>query len=154
MADVVDAATRSRMMSGIRGKNTKPELLIRKAVHRLGLRYRLHSQNLPGRPDLVFPSRQVAVFVNGCFWHGHNCKYFKLPATRSEFWASKIAANKARDCKVRDAITAMGWRHLTIWECAVRGQTKAAPERVAKQVAKWLKSETRCAEIRGSEWPL
>jgi DNA mismatch endonuclease (patch repair protein) len=150
MADIVDAATRSRMMSGIRGKNTKPEIAVRKALHRLGFRYRLHSTSVPGKPDMVFPALRAAVFVNGCFWHGHDCRFFKLPSTRPEFWAAKIASNRRRDLIVRMELEKAHWRHLTIWECAVRGQKKGAAERVAAQAAKWLRSRSPRAEIRGS----
>ncbi len=150
MADIVDAATRSRMMSGIRGKNTKPEIVIRKAIHRLGLRYRIHSAHVPGKPDMVFPAARAAIFVNGCFWHGHDCKYFRLPSTRPEFWAAKIAANKARDVVVQARLDDANWRHLTIWECAIRGQPKDAPVKVAAQAANWLRSKSPCGEIRGS----
>jgi DNA mismatch endonuclease (patch repair protein) len=150
MADIVDAATRSRMMSGIRGKNTKPEIAIRKAIHRLGFRYRLHSAHVPGKPDMVLPRVRAVIFVNGCFWHGHDCKYFRLPSTRPEFWATKIAANKARDLLVRTKLEEGDWRHLTIWECAVRGEPKEATAKVAKQAARWLRSKARRGEIRGS----
>jgi DNA mismatch endonuclease, patch repair protein len=121
MPDVVRPEVRSRMMSGIRGKNTKPEMLLRRALHRDGFRYRLHEKALPGRPDLVFPKYRATVFVNGCFWHGHEgCKYFKLPATRAEFWSSKIAANKARDARIREQLVDQGWRTAVVWECATR----------------------------------
>ena len=149
MADIVDAATRSRMMSGIRGKNTKPEITIRKAIHRLGLRYRIHSAHVPGRPDMVFPEFRAVIFVNGCFWHGHDCKYFKLPSTRRDFWGAKIAANKARDLLVRTELEKAEWRHLTIWECAVRGQKNEATAKVASQAVKWLRSRSPQREIRG-----
>jgi DNA mismatch endonuclease (patch repair protein) len=150
MADIVDAATRSRMMSGIRGKNTKPEVAIRKAIHRLGFRYRIHSSSVPGKPDMVFPAVRAAIFVNGCFWHGHDCKFFRLPSTRPGFWASKIAANRARDSIVRIELEKSGWRHLTIWECAIRGQKKEATAKVAGRAAKWLRSRSKRGEIRGS----
>ncbi|OSI70860.1 very short patch repair endonuclease [Bradyrhizobium canariense] len=149
MVDIVDAATRSRMMSGIKGKNTKPEILVRTALHRLGFRYRLHSAKVPGKPDLVFPAIKAAVFVNGCFWHGHDCRLFKAPATRPEFWLTKIAGNKARDARVRVALEREGWRHLTIWECAIRGRDKLAVEKVIDRTAKWLRSKSARAEIRG-----
>ena len=103
MVDIVDKATRSRMMSGIRGKDTKPEVLIRKALHGRGLRYRLHASDLPGKPDLVFPRYGAALFIHGCFWHGHDCKYFKLPATRTEFWGGEINDNRDRDGRQLDA---------------------------------------------------
>ena len=150
MADIVDAATRSRMMSGIRGKNTKPEITVRKALHRRGLRYRLHSASVPGKPDMVFSAARAAVFVNGCFWHGHDCKYFKLPSTRPEFWAEKIAANRTRDAFVRKSLEEQGWRYLTIWECAIRGQKTEAVAKVVAQAAKWLRSKSPRGEIRGN----
>lgn len=99
---------------------------------------------------MVFPAARAAVFVNGCFWHGHDCKYFKLPSTRPEFWAAKIAANKNRDSYVRSELEKTGWRHFTVWECAVRGQTADASDKVAKRIAKWLLSKARRGEIRGS----
>lgn len=149
MADIVDAATRSRMMSGIKGKNTKPEMVIRKALHRLGFRYRLHSRSVPGKPDMVFPAAGAAIFVNGCFWHGHDCKYFRLPSTRPEFWAAKIEANRRRDAVVSDQLKKADWRQLTIWECAIRGQKKEVVAGVVEQAAKWLRSRSPQAEIRG-----
>jgi DNA mismatch endonuclease (patch repair protein) len=150
MADIVDAATRSRMMSGIRAKNTKPEIAIRRAMHLLGFRYRLHSSSVPGKPDMVFPAARAVIFVNGCFWHGHDCKYFRLPATRAQFWATKIAANQARDVFVRAELKKTDWRCLTIWECAVRGQNDVSISKVAGKAARWLRSKSRCGEIRGS----
>ena len=124
--DIVDAATRSRMMAGIPGKNTRPELQIRKALHRMGFRYRLHASRIPGRPDMVFKSYNAVVFVHGCFWHGHNCRFFRLPKTRSHFWRAKITQNRARDVIARNLIADLGWRQLVVWECALRGQGKEA----------------------------
>lgn len=121
VADVVDAATRSRMMAGIRGKNTMPEIAVRKALHHDGFRFRLHSSKLPGRPDIVLPRYHAAVFVNGCFWHGHvGCPYFRVPATRTDFWVDKITGNRERDELKRAALEATGWRTVVVWECAVR----------------------------------
>jgi DNA mismatch endonuclease (patch repair protein) len=149
MADIVNAATRSRMMSGIKGKNTKPELLIRKALHRLGFRYRIHSPTVPGKPDMVFTAARAVIFVNGCFWHGHDCKYFRLPSTRPEFWAAKIAANKRRDLLVRERLQNENWRYLTIWECSIRGKKNDAVANVVTEAAKWLRSKSQRGEIRG-----
>jgi DNA mismatch endonuclease (patch repair protein) len=149
VADIVDAATRSRMMSGIRGANTRPEMAIRRALHRRGFRYRLHSPRVPGKPDLVFPSLRAVVFVHGCFWHGHDCRFFRAPATRPEFWKEKIAGNRARDAKVRALLSASGWRQMVIWECALRGQGAAAVDEVAGKVARWLRSDTSFSELRG-----
>jgi DNA mismatch endonuclease (patch repair protein) len=120
MADVVDKATRSRMMSGIRGKNTKPELLVRKALHAKGFRYKLHANDLPGKPDLVFPKYRTVVFVHGCFWHRHeHCKFATTPKTNSNFWIEKLSANSRRDQRNKLQLQTLGWRVLTIWECEI-----------------------------------
>lgn len=120
MADIVNRATRSRMMSGIRGKDTKPELVVRRFLHARGLRFRLHDRRLPGRPDLVFPQYKVALFVHGCFWHQHaGCRYAYMPATNQQFWQSKLRGNVVRDRLHEDKLTIEGWRVLTVWECQV-----------------------------------
>lgn len=111
-------------MSCVRGKDTKPELQLRRGLHSLGMRFRLHVSSLPGSPDLVFPRYKVAVFVNGCFWHGHGCLRSKLPSTRTEFWQTKISRNKARDLAVQDQLANLGWRVLVVWECSLRGSAK------------------------------
>lgn len=120
MADVVDSKTRSRMMSGIRSKDTKPEMAVRRFLHGQGFRYRLHRRGLPGTPDLVFPKYKTVVFVHGCFWHGHDCRYFRLPKTRTEFWSEKISGNRARDAKNEEALRASGWKVIVIHECEIR----------------------------------
>jgi DNA mismatch endonuclease (patch repair protein) len=140
--DIVDAATRSRMMSGIRSKNTKPEILIRKALHRRGFRYRLHSPNVPGRPDMVFPKLRAVIFVNGCFWHGHDCPLYRLPSTKTEFWRNKIGRNIERDLEVRRKLSGCGWRHLTIWECAIRGPNKIGLKKAVDKCTRWLLLKT------------
>lgn len=115
--DVVDRATRSRMMSGIRGKNTKPELVVRSYLHRSGLRFRLHA-SLPGKPDLVLPRYRAAVFVHGCFWHRHKgCRFTTTPASNAKFWAKKFVDNVRRDAHVRRQLAQLGWRVLVIWSC-------------------------------------
>lgn len=125
--DLVDFATRSRMMASIRGKDTKPELVVRQYLHAKGFRYRLHSRNLPGKPDLVLRRWSAAVFVHGCFWHGHvGCRYFRLPGTRTEFWARKIHGNIERDEQAVDALSRLGWRVFIVWECALRDEMEAA----------------------------
>jgi DNA mismatch endonuclease (patch repair protein) len=149
MADIVSRETRSRMMSGIRGKNTKPELQIRKGLHRLGFRYRLHVKTLPGKPDIVFPRYRAVIFVHGCFWHGHNCHMFKKPKTRPNFWLSKIAANRARDALAYELLSEAGWRISEVWECAVKGRLKMPLETVVGQCADWLKSDRASIDIRG-----
>jgi DNA mismatch endonuclease, patch repair protein len=119
--DVLSPQQRRLNMSRIRGRDTAPELVIRRALHALGFRFRLQARKLPGRPDLVFPKHGAVIFVHGCFWHGHGCHLFKWPATRKEFWKDKIAGNRARDDIALAKLEAEGWRVLTIWECAVKG---------------------------------
>ncbi|MBM6400282.1 very short patch repair endonuclease [Phycicoccus sonneratiae] len=126
MADVVDSATRSRMMASIRSTDTRPELAVRSALHRRGYRFRVHVSSLPGRPDIVLPKWRAVVFVHGCFWHGHDgCRFFRLPQTRAVFWERKIAANRERDVRQVASLKLAGWRVVTIWECAVRRDTAA-----------------------------
>ena len=127
------------MMAGIRNKDTKTELLVRRALHARGFRFRLHVKDLPGKPDLVFPKYGAVIFINGCFWHGHDCRYFKVPGTRTEFWLQKIGANKARDQKTLTTLTDAGWRVGVIWECAVRSATSSGEILVlADLVGSWL----------------
>ena len=117
MVDVVDKATRSRMMSGIRGRDTKPEMIVRSHLHRLGLRFRLES-SLPGKPDLIFPKYKAVVFVHGCFWHRHpGCRFTTTPASNRQFWLDKFAANVVRDAQVKLLLRRLKWRQLIVWEC-------------------------------------
>lgn len=136
-------------MAAIRSKNTKPELIVRKLLHVQGIRYRLHDKTLPGKPDLVFRQRHAVVFVHGCFWHGHGCKYFVLPTARREFWEAKITGNKHRDETVINLLRQDGWRVAIVWECALRGKSKAEQERVALRLAKWLRSSRSMMNIAG-----
>jgi DNA mismatch endonuclease (patch repair protein) len=124
MVDVLTPEQRHLNMSRIRGRDTKPEMLIRHGLHARGFRYRLQDRKLPGRPDLVFPRYHAVVFVHGCFWHGHDCPMFKLPATRQEFWINKITSNRARDARTTAALLELGWRIATVWECSIRGPRK------------------------------
>lgn len=149
MVDVVSKAVRSRMMAGIRGKNTKPELIIRHGVFSQGLRFRLHVGGLPGRPDLVFPRYKAVIFVHGCFWHGHDCGSFRNPATNAKFWKEKIYGNRKRDLRHVSALLSDGWRVMTIWECALRGKKTRTSERVVGRIVRWLESRSKKAEIRG-----
>jgi DNA mismatch endonuclease (patch repair protein) len=127
MADVVDRATRSRMMSGIRGKNTIPERLVRSYLHRSGLRFRLHVKGLPGRPDLVLPRYKAIVEVHGCFWHRHpHCRFATTPATNRRFWGAKFRENTTRDRRNRRRLEQLGWRVFTIWECEIKESRKLA----------------------------
>jgi DNA mismatch endonuclease (patch repair protein) len=119
--DKLTPEQRSQLMSRIAGRDTAPEMLVRSTLHRLGYRYRLHSANLPERPDLVFVSRKKVIFVNGCFWHGHHCKKGQVkPATNAKFWVIKIDTNRARDRRVQGQLRRLGWRVLTVWECELR----------------------------------
>ena len=125
MTDHVDRAKRSFIMAAVHSKDTKPEMLVRKVVHALGYRYRLHDTKLPGRPDLVFPSRRKAIFVHGCFWHRHpKCKYATMPKSRVDFWERKFCANVARDRCVRRELKKMGWTVLTVWQCELEKNEK------------------------------
>lgn len=121
MIDVLTPEQRRRNMSRIHGRDTKPEMILRRGLHALGLRFRLHRKDLPGRPDLVFPRHSAVIQVHGCFWHGHECPIFKWPATRAEFWKKKITGNRRRDRTVLEALHESGWRVLVVWECALRG---------------------------------
>lgn len=151
MIDVVDSATRSRMMSGIKSKNTKPELLIRKSLHALGLRYRLHSREIIGHPDMVLQKWRVLIFVHGCFWHWHGCRLSKLPSTRTEFWQSKLRGNRERDEKIIKQLINSGWRCVIIWECALRGKSgKKNLENIAVELASWIRQSKQTVwEIKG-----
>lgn len=121
VADTVSAAMRSEIMSRVRSKDTAPEMLVRRLVHRAGFRYRLHVAALPGRPDLVFPSRKKVIFVHGCFWHSHaGCRHARIPKSRASFWVAKLVANKERDERNLHALTAAGWKVLVLWECELR----------------------------------
>ena len=121
MADVHTKEIRSYNMSQIKGKDTKPEMLVRKFLFSIGFRYRLHEKNLPGKPDIVFPKLKTVIFVHGCYWHGHeNCKYFVLPKTRTDWWLQKINRNKELDLKSSDILTNKGWTIITIFECELK----------------------------------
>ena len=149
MADVFSLQKRREVMASISAKNTKPELLIRKALHRKGFRYRLHDKCLPGKPDLVFRGFNAVVFVNGCFWHGHDCQLFKVPATNREFWETKIETNRARDARNKDILLEQNWRVLIVWECSTRGKGRLEFEELIANVTNWLKSDEKYFEIRG-----
>lgn len=151
MTDVHDKATRSRNMSAIKGKDTKPEVWLRKELFKRGFRYRLHRKDLPGKPDIVLPKYKAVIFVQGCFWHGHSgCPMFKMPATRTEFWLDKITKNKERDVKNIDFLESNGWKVLEVWECTVRGKGKLDPNELIEQVSRWIKlSNCKSEEISG-----
>ena len=150
MADIVPADVRSRMMAGIRSRDTKPEILLRKGLHATGFRFRLHVRGLPGKPDMVFPRYRAVIFANGCFWHGHDCHLFKQPATRREFWRKKVARNRAADARAKDALENSGWREATVWECALKGRTRLLLADVIAACAEWLRSDRPRMDIRGT----
>lgn len=120
-------ATRRRLMSAILGRDTKPELTVRRLLHRLGYRFRVNMRQFSARPDILFPARHKAIFVNGCFWHGHEaCRSGRTPKTRREYWGAKLAANKARDARVLEELRANGWESLVLWECQLRDEAALA----------------------------
>lgn len=142
MADVHSPEQRSSNMAAIRGKNTRPEMTVRRLLHRLGFRYVLHHKKLPGRPDLVFPGRRKIIFVNGCFWHMHDCRYGKVvPATRTEFWQAKRSSNVTRDEANVRALQGLGWQVLVAWECEARD-----PDTLVKRLVAFLRAD---CESRG-----
>lgn len=141
MADVLTPEQRQLNMSRIRGRDTKPEMRIRRGLHARGFRYRLQDRQLPGRPDLVFPRYHAVIFVHGCFWHGHDCPLFKLPATRQEFWSTKIASNRARDTRTAAALLELGWRVANVWECSLRGPGRLSEDEVIERCQAFLLSE-------------
>ena len=141
MTDIVDSKTRSRMMSGIKGKNTKPEIVIRQRLHARGYRFRLHRKDLPGSPDIVLPKHRAVVLINGCFWHGHQCRLFKWPKTRPEFWRKKIEGNIRRDQQNLSELKRMGWRACLLWECEIKGANEEHLNTVIESISEWLSGE-------------
>ena len=141
MTDIVDRATRSRMMAGIGSRNTKPEVVLRRALHARGLRFRLHNRKLPGTPDLVFRRFGAVCFVHGCFWHRHaGCRFTTTPATREEFWQAKFEANMERDRRKRSELLEAGWRVAVVWECALRKGFEAG---TVSEVEHWVRGNER-----------
>ena len=145
--DTVNKATRSRIMSNVGQKNTRPERLLRSALHRAGLRYRLHRRDLPGTPDLVFPRFRAVVFVHGCFWHSHGCYKSTIPKTNRDFWDRKFRANRERDERKHQQLRQRGWRVLVVWECSLMGKHSLNPEDVIKLIQTWLKSSISAQNI-------
>lgn len=139
MADITNPATRSRMMAGIRCKNTQPEMSVRRELHHRGLRFRLHTTGLPGKPDLVLAKHRAVVFVHGCFWHRHGCKNSTTPRTRTEFWEAKLAGNSARDRRIVDELKSDGWRVAIVWECSIRFAQRHPEDTIFDRLAAWLR---------------
>ncbi len=149
LTDTVSVERRSEIMALVGSKDTKPELLIRKGLHALGFRYRLHVKDLPGKPDLVFPRYRAVIQINGCFWHGHACPLCRMPNSNTEYWNSKIARNKKRDISNRQLLLDEHWRVLTIWECALTGKSKLGLNQVIELASAWLLSTESICEIKG-----
>lgn len=134
MTDTVSPRRRREIMSAVKGKNTAPEMTVRRLVHRLGYRYGLHCADLPGSPDLVFRSRGKVVFVHGCFWHAHRCPAGdRIPKTRPEFWTAKIDSNRRRDIRNKRELSRLGWSYMVVWECELK-----ANERLARRLVRFL----------------
>jgi DNA mismatch endonuclease (patch repair protein) len=150
--DVHESTVRSFNMSRIRGKDTKPEIVVRKLCHSQGFRYRLHNKDLPGKPDLTFPKYNAVIQVNGCFWHKHQCHMFKWPATRKEFWEAKINRTAELDRKNRIRLENQGWRVLTVWECALKGKYRLADHDLGARIADWLRNGNSSEAIAGKPW--
>lgn len=138
-------------MSNIKAKNTKPEVLIRKALFARGFRYRINDGRYPGRPDIVLPKHRAVIFINGCFWHGHaHCPIFHIPSTNTDWWQAKFRRNRSRDARVTRALTVMGWRVCHVWECAFRGKGRLPFGQVIDTIAAWLTCQVgQTVEIRG-----
>lgn len=150
MVDVLTPEQRQLNMSRIRGRDTKPEMLVRRGLHACGFRYRLQDRKLPGRPDLIFPRYRAVIFVHGCFWHGHDCPLFKLPETRRDFWDAKISSNRTRDKRAEETLLERGWRVATVWECSLKGINKLGGDEVIQQCRLFLLSkEITQINIRG-----
>lgn len=145
--DTVDGQTRSRIMASVGQKDTGAELLLRRALHKIGLRYRLHDRSLPGRPDLALPYFHAVVFVHGCYWHSHGCYRSTIPKGRREFWIKKFELNKSRDERVQKMLLQAGWRVLIVWECALRGKSARPAAAVAEAVKAWLDSSETIGEL-------
>lgn len=142
MADIVDRETRSRMMGSIKGRDTKPEVLLRKALHSRGFRFRLHVRELPGRPDIVLPKYNAVINVNGCFWHRHKgCQYATTPASNIESWQNKFRSNVERDIRNRESLLSLGWRIATVWECGLGTRRDSTQD--LSSLIRWLRGNAR-----------
>lgn len=146
--DVLTKEQRRYNMSRIRGRDTKPELTLRRGLHAAGLRFRLHTK-LPGKPDVVLPKYRAVILVHGCFWHGHGCGLFKMPKTRADFWKRKIAANRARDVRVKQELRRLDWRVLEVWECSLKGAARRAVNDVVLKAVSFVKSDRTAGVIAG-----
>lgn len=149
MTDIVNGATRSRMMSSVKNRGTGIELNVRRLLHGAGLRYRLNVRTLPGKPDIVLRRYSAVIFVHGCFWHGHTCPLYTVPSSRADFWLAKISANQARDERSRQRLLHAGWKVLTIWECAMRGKGHLPAGDLIDAILIWLHGNDFEANLQG-----
>ncbi|MFD2670181.1 very short patch repair endonuclease [Marinicrinis sediminis] len=140
MVDIVSPETRSRMMSGIKSKDTQPEMILRRGLHKLGFRYRLHERGLPSKPDMIFRKYNAVIFAHGCFWHGHSCHLFKWPSSNEDFWRAKINRNIDMDRRNISQLQEMGWRTGIVWECTLKGKYRIDSEEVIELCAQWLQT--------------
>lgn len=138
MTDVLTPAQRQRCMSNIKGKDTKPEMIVRKWLWSNGFRYRLHGRNLPGKPDIVFSGRRKVIFIHGCFWHKHSCRFFKWPGTNVDFWKGKITGNVDRDKRNQSSLKKSGWKVLVVWECETK---QASQEKLWRRIRRFLEED-------------
>lgn len=148
MVDILGRDARSRLMARIGGRGTRIEVAVRKALFARGYRYRVNVGRLPGRPDIVLPRHRVAIFVHGCFWHGHDCTLFRIPASNREFWAAKLARNRERDARSAAMLQELGWRVAVVWECALRGRGANGLGRVADCLERWIDGTDADLRIR------
>ena len=148
MTDKVTSQQRSKMMSAIKGKNTKPEIVIRKILYSEGYRYRLHVNSVIGNPDIVIRKLKTAIFINGCFWHGHDCPLFTIPKTRSDFWKQKIESNIKRDSENMQKLQDSGWKVVIIWGCSMKGKIHLSLEDLSRMVLEALKSNESIVQIK------
>lgn len=146
MADVHSPEVRSKNMRAIRSADTKPELLVRKALYAAGFRYRLHKSELPGKPDIVLAKYRTVIFIHGCFWHGHDCKYFKIPKTRPDFWLAKIQANQLRDQAAVSQLNQSGWHVIEVWECTTRPSGLGVNE-IVQKIVTCLRKRNKATDV-------
>lgn len=147
--DPLTPTQRARNMRNIKSKNTKPEMMIRSGLFKLGYRFRIHCKDLPGKPDIVMHKHNVVIMVNGCFWHGHECSLFKQPNTRKKFWGDKISGNISRDKRTRALLINAGWRVATVWECSLKGTQRLDFSDSMDQLSLWIQSKKDMFELYG-----
>lgn len=149
MTDIFNKEARCQIMSAVRAKNTKPELIARKLIHSMGFRFRLHRKDLPGCPDIVLPKHRKVIIVNGCFWHCHNCDLFKWPKSNVEFWKDKLTKNRKRDKLNIQALIAGGWQVVILWECAIKGKSRLPIDQLGEKLQKAILEQSSLIEIQG-----